>query len=171
MNKTDKYYTPQWCIDAIFKELEWGNVETFIEPCAGDGRIIDSIFNLNEFADVKATSYELDDGDDYLFFEIAIDTYSLCVTNPPFSLWIQFAERLLLECQSVIFLGRLSMLGSQARKPFWEENPLSHQWVLSKRAAFEGPAANGKGTDNSEYAWFGWRCDEIAKRKPGIYHL
>jgi len=169
---SDKYYTPQWAIDAIMAEVRWNVVETFLEPCAGDGRIADAVARTGQ--PVMITQHEIDDGEDYLSFERQDLRYTLCVTNPPFSKWIEFAERANFECWSIIMLGRLSMLGTQKRRPFWNKHPLSHLWALSKRPSFDGPGAEdnrASGTDNSEYAWFGWSADFVAVRPPGIYHL
>lgn len=188
---SDDYYTPYWCIDAIFGEILWKEVDIFLEPCAGDGRIAtkvkgytsvkESFIDASDISPMPAKrAYLHIDQIDYLKNNsYAPHQYSLCLTNPPFSKWVEFAEKALQDCKSVIMLGRLAMLGTQSRRDFWLRNPLSHMWCLSKRPSFEGPAAenlrfsysSGSSTDNSEYAWFGWRCERIAWRPPGIYHL
>lgn len=189
----DDYYTPQWCIDAIVGEVNWNSLANFLEPCAGDGRIVSRVF---EMCDVWQQAYDIEyplnweaqevnlHKQDYLAHDqIPPHLYDLCLTNPPFSKWVEFAEKALRDCKSVIMLGKLSMLGTATRRDFWLRNQLSHMWCLSERPAFEGPArkrdeeaalAEGRKlskTDNSEYAWFGWRCERIAWRPPGIYHI
>ena len=42
-------------------------------------------------------------------------------------------------------------LKSKARYEFWQENPLSRLYTLSKRPSF-----TGKGTDATSYSWFMW---------------
>ena len=193
----DDYYTPQWCIDAIVGEVLWRNVEIFLEPCSGDGRIFRSVIDMrgpDRF--VSAEGFDIvpfSEGRrsvDYLAGEREVTSQpfrpresDLCLTNPPFSKWVEFAVKALQDCKSVIMLGKLSMLGTATRRDFWLRNQLSHMWCLSERPAFEGPArkreeeaalAEGRKlskTDNSEYAWFGWRCESVAWRAPGIYHI
>lgn len=186
----DDYYTPHWCIDSIVGEVLWENVRNFLEPCCGDGRIADSVYSANPETFIAANdiapplAWEAPQVTfvqwDYLERRLPLPHgYDLCLTNPPFSKWVEFADKALQDCKSVIMLGKLSMLGTQKRRDFWLRNQLSHMWCLSKRPSFEGPAAenlrfgasSGSSTDNSEYAWFGWRCERIAWRPPGIYHI
>ena len=191
MNDADEYYTPGWCLDAIFGEMRWEKCTSgFLEPCAGDGRIVTRVLDLSVILADCVHAYEINnpstyciDGSDYLAHDLKPHGIDLCITNPPFSLWIEFTQKALRECKGVIMLGRLSMLGTKKRKGFWRGNRPSHMWVLSERPSFEGPAADaaqrrakmeGKTkskTDNSEYAWFGWRMEPFAWKPPGIYHL
>ena len=106
---------------------------------------------------------EIQKGKDYLKVNFKSD---LIVTNPPFSLALEFLEKSLREAEVVVYLLRLNFLGSQKRKPFWEKNPPSHIFVLSKRPSF-----TGKGTDATEYAWFVWDKKGAIKRDRGIYVL
>ena len=77
------------------------------------------------------------------------------MTNPPFNIAQQIIERALddvIEGGEVIMLLRLNFLGAQKRKQFWQDTPLKHVFVLSKRPCF----INGK-SDSIEYAWFVWQ--------------
>lgn len=55
------------------------------------------------------------------------------------------------ENGKLIFLLRTAFLESKSRHDFWQENPLSGLYVLSKRPSF----INGK-TDATSYSWFVW---------------
>lgn len=55
------------------------------------------------------------------------------------------------ENGKLIFLLRTAFLESKSRYDFWQENPLSGLYVLSKRSSF----INGK-TDATSYSWFVW---------------
>ena len=153
-NDRDFYPTPQEPIDKIFAEIDFTNVSHFVEPCRGDGAIYDRI-------EVKKSYAELSDGIDY--FNTTFET-DLIITNPPFGLALEFLEKSLLEAKTVVYLLRLNFLGSQKRKEFWQKNPPTHLFTLSKRPSF-----TGKGTDATEYAWFVFDGGGYFKKPNGIY--
>ena len=51
----------------------------------------------------------------------------------------------------LIFLLRTAFLESKSRYSFWQNNPLTALYTLSKRPSF-----TGKGTDATSYSWFIW---------------
>jgi hypothetical protein len=106
---------------------------------------------------------ELSEGVDYLGAPMA--PVDLIITNPPFSIALEFLQKSLTEAQCVCYLLRLSFLGSKGRKPFWRENTPTHQMVIDR------PSFTGNGTDNSEYAWFCWDHDGLLTVPPGMYWL
>lgn len=55
------------------------------------------------------------------------------------------------ENGKLIFLLRTAFLESKSRYDFWQENPLSGLYVMSKRPSF-----TGNGTDATSYSWFVW---------------
>lgn len=87
----------------------------------------------------------------------------LIVTNPPFSLSMEFLTKSLSEAQTVVYLLRLNYLGSAERKTFWKQNQPTHLYVLSNRPSF-----TGLGTDATEYAWFVWDRGQLFIDPPGI---
>jgi len=156
----DDYPTPIWCVELIKQEINFKNVQSFLEPCLGEGNIYNTI---KTEVDGDWEWDEIKEGRDYLKTP-CFKKFDLIVTNPPFSLALEFLQKSLGEAYTVIYLLRLNFLGSQTRKQFWNENPPSHVFVLSKRPSF-----TGNGTDSCEYAWFVWRGINCMKRKPGIY--
>ncbi|WP_373069854.1 hypothetical protein [Sulfurimonas sp.] len=157
-NAHDFYATPQEPIELLLNELDLSKVSSFCEPCRGDNAI------LKHFAGVDRLDYaEIREGINYLEKDYEAD---LIVTNPPFSEALEFLEKSLNEAKTVVYLLRLNFLGSQKRKQFWNDNPPSHIFVLSKRPSF-----TGKGTDSTEYAWFCWDKSEVIKRDSGVYVL
>lgn len=76
----------------------------------------------------------------------------LIITNPPFSLALQFLEKSLSEAPTVVYLLRLRFLASVKRGAWWHMHPPTHQFVLSKRPSFTGDGRN----DSADYAWFAW---------------
>ena len=78
--------------------------------------------------------------------------------NPPYSSAKEFVEKslkLLNKDGVLIFLLRTAFLESKSRYEFWQQNPISGLYVLSKRPSF-----TGKGTDATSYSWFIWRKND-----------
>ncbi len=162
----DNYPTPKYVIKALTDRIDFTKVNTFLEPCSGDDRILDFIPNH-----VNIFTTELRRGQDYFEHQFDVD---LIVTNPPFSLSVPFLAKSLKEAKTVCYLQRINWLGSQIRIDFWKENVPDKLFVLSKRPNFTreylktiyGEDVNLKkmaeelglslGTDSTEYAWFIW---------------
>lgn len=157
----DKYYTPKWCIDLLVKRIDFSKVNKFLEPCAGDGRILDFIPN-----NIFKFYTELDSGTDYFNFEVEQQyDYDLIITNPPFSKSIEFLTKSLYEAKTVCYLQRLNWLGSKTRKDFWNTHIPDKIFVLSKRPQFMKEMGLKSGSDSTEYAWFIWDKLNIVKGK------
>ena len=158
-NPNDLYITPDYTVDSLLSVLDLDKLShsTFCEPCRATGAIYDRI--------PAATKQhaEISEGIDYLdnSFEA-----NVIITNPPFSLAMEFLQKSLLEAQTVIYLLRLNFLGSLKRREFWQQNPPSHVLVLPKRPSF-----TGGGTDSTEYAWFCWDGFGVVKAQPGVHVL
>ena len=153
----DLYPTPDYTIDSLLEHLDIPDYYKFFEPCKGLG----NIYNKIPLAESNKSYAEISEGKDYFKSK---GFYSLIITNPPFSLAQEFLTKSLSESHSVWYLLRLNFLGSQKRKKFWELNPPTHLLVLSKRPSF-----TNKGTDATEYAWFGWDYSDVCLLKPGIH--
>jgi len=94
----DKYYTPRWCIELLIERIDFTRVNTFLEPCKGDGRILDFIPKT-----VTTSWYEIDNDEDY--FKSPLEQYvDLIVTNPPFSLSIPFYLPLIESINSIFHI-------------------------------------------------------------------
>jgi len=152
-NKNDYYPTPHWCFDKL--PIDWSIFSTALEPCSGDGRIVKFLESKGLDVDWREISQDMD----YLTEEC--DKVDLILTNPPFSLAIEFIEKALKESDTVIMLLRINFLGSQIRHSFWKLNSPTGMVVLSKRPSF-----TGTGTDCTDYAWFIW--DKTGKLPTGI---
>lgn len=150
----DFYATPKEPIEKILAEIDFSSISSFVEPCRGDGAIYDYIGCEKDYAEIRESR-------DYLKMGFNCD---LIITNPPFSIALDFLEKSLKEAKTVVYLLRLNFLGSQKRKEFWQKNPPTHLFTLSKRPSF-----TGKGTDATEYAWFVWDGGGYFKKPNGIY--
>lgn len=188
------YPTPVHTTMSILQEINFTKVQTFTEPCKGDGHI----FNLVN-APIKHYC-ELSEGTDYL--TTPMPTVDLVLTNPPFSLAEQFITKALTESKTVIMLQRVNFLGSQARKSFWAKHPPTHLFVLANRPKFVATCTNKQldssgarictdkhsyqitnppavcvscglpvrpTSDATEYAWFCWDTAGILNKHAGVY--
>lgn len=190
------YPTPQTATQSILKEIDMSKVNTFTEPCRGEGHIYDLVTGPYKHY------CELSEGTDYLLTQMP--QVDLILTNPPFSLAEAFIIKALKEAGTVIMLQRVNFLGSQARKAFWNANPPTHLFVLANRPKFVATCTNklvdsnnkrictdkhsyqittpatpciscGSLTrptsDATEYAWFCWDRAGLILKSPGVYVL
>lgn len=148
----DFYSTPEPAFKPLIPHLK-GGVE-FWEPACGDRRLINW---LNE-AGHTADGNDLANGYDFLKDNTV---RGVIITNPPFSLALEFCEHARRHAPEVLMLLRLNFLGSQKRHDWWKRNEPNALFVLSDRPDF-----TGGGGDSCEYAWFAWGC-----RYSGIHHL
>lgn len=149
----DVYPTPAYCVEKL---LPWLNLTgrdgrplMFFEPCRGGGAISDRIPS-----NARKGHCEIREGTDYLTTPAVMTgawPVDLIITNPPYSLALEFLRKSLSEAHTVVYLLRLNFLGSLARKPFWDEHPPTHLFTITPRPRF----VNG-GSDSCEYGWFIW---------------
>lgn len=179
----DQYYTPATSVNSLLSVLSIPADTTFLEPCRGAGAIYDAVpARFKHWA-------ELAENVDYL--TTSFRRMNLIITNPPFSLAVEFLQKSLAEAGSVFYLLRLNFLGSKKRKEFWRANKPSHVMVLSERPCFAWvckpcealfrpevyhicPHCGGPvkpQTDSIEYAWFGWDRYGICRLEPGVHVL
>lgn len=173
----DKYYTPMRDVKIIVDSISWKEVNTFLEPCTGDNRIVDTVINIANLSykrSINTYEYEIDLGLDFLrepYLNFKID---VCITNPPYSFSQEFIEKAIKQCKSVFMFLPLNFLGSQKRFDFWCEHSPTNLLISSKRPSFvhfckicgssylpdqEIECCNKsitKTTDSNEYAWFCW---------------
>jgi hypothetical protein len=88
------------------------------------------------------------------------------VTNPPYRLAVQFAEKALREVPYLALLLRTNFLESTARLPFFRRHQPARIWISSRRLpmmhrhGWKGPRA----PSNTCFAWFVWDCSAEQKR-------
>ncbi|WP_133670679.1 hypothetical protein [Burkholderia pseudomallei] len=149
----DRYETPKWAVDALFKLVPIRNEWKYLEPCRATGRIYNELPLGSAWAEIQ-------EGVDYL--STPYHGIDCIVTNPPFSLAKEFVEKSLKEAPVVIMLLRIGFLGSMKRKEFLTENPPTSMIVFSKRPSFTD---DGK-TDGAEYAYFVWDKEDRLGLQP-----
>lgn len=151
----DFYETPAWCTRVVLAHLQRGNV---LDPCCGAGAIGKVI--ADEWRGVQVFGTEINEGraiqaregittrpgsvehvfdavyqNDYLALEDSSPKTPLIITNPPFKLALEFAQKAIKEADTVAFLLRLNWLASEARRAFHVANP-ADLVVLPRRPSF-----------------------------------
>jgi hypothetical protein len=152
--RADEFYpTPKECYEKLTNFIDFSQFETALEPCKGDGRIVEFLESMN----IKTSWAELNLGVDFLNTEFS--KVDLILSNPPFSKALEFFEKSIKLSDTVIMLQRLNYLGSKSRHEWWLKNPPTGIIVLSKRPSF-----TGKGTDSTEYCWYIWDKTNITPK-------
>ncbi|MCO7225342.1 adenine-specific methyltransferase EcoRI family protein [Pleionea sp. CnH1-48] len=158
------YPTPDAVVDTLIRHLNLKPEDQFLEPCRGDGAIFDKV----PLPEQQKAYAEIREGIDYL--NTSFSPKDVIITNPPFSLTVEFIRKSLSELTddgTMIYLQRLNFLGSKTRIPFWQEVGLPDKVsIIVPRPRFVKNAS-----DSCEYCWFIWdRGDRLTLPK-GISHL
>lgn len=166
--KKDQYFTPDWLIKAILPYvLPMEHSLDVLEPACGTGSIVNEINNFRLPSQPKVDAMDIEYqgcGREADFLkEHPIAKYDLIITNPPYSLAMQFVQHALkfrrTEKSIVAMLLRLNWLGTLGRKEWLRDNTPS-VYVSPQRPKFS-LNKNGKlGSDACEYGWFVWNGRE-----------
>ena len=176
--ENDFYATPYESTRALLDNFQFKG--KFLEPCVGQGHIADVIKEYYtepvEGIDIVDRGYENTLVADFL--EHKFDSkFNSIITNPPYSLALEFAEKSLSilnkKGQLAMFL-KIQFLEGVKRKEFFEKFPPKYVAVFSKR---QNPLHNGSATDEKGkpwsstmcFAWFIW--EEGHKEEPIIKWL
>jgi len=158
----DFYPTPPYATQELLKkEIFVGNI---YEPACGDGAISNVLKDTYPNKKIYSTDlYDRGYGATGVDFLIAPNVkYDNLVTNPPFNLFQEFAEKAIREVKyKVALFGKLQALEGQKRATFLENSPLKYVYVFKKRI---NPLRNGLPTDENgkkwastmAFAWFVW---------------
>lgn len=160
----DNYPTPVSAVEALLKKLYLRPTDKFLEPCRGTRNIYDRINLPKE----QLHWAELGEGVDYL--TTPFEKMDVIITNPPFSLTVEFIKKSLSELAAdgtMAYLQRVNFLGSKCRVTFWDEVGFPDKTpVIVPRPRF----VNG-GSDSCEYMWMIWDRGNRFDLPAGISHL
>lgn len=143
-HKADFYATPESAFRPLLPYLK-EMPEPIWEPASGDFRIVNWLRGSGWIADGN----DLKNGYNFLLDGHA---HSTIVTNPPFSLALEFCDHALKHAPHVFMLLRLNFLASRKRRDWWRSNTPSALFILSERPSF----TENRKTDATDYAWFYW---------------
>jgi hypothetical protein len=155
----DFYETPVWLTEAIIPILQEHlfpiEDPRILEPAAGQGAILQVLEDA--FPHAVIHSGDITTGQDFLTYPYD-RYYDLIITNPPYSLALEFIQRAMEFRHShhhnhhpiICMLLRVNFLGAQKRARWLREHTPSI-YVSPRRPDF-----TGGGGDATEYAWFVW---------------
>jgi hypothetical protein len=160
----DAYFSPPEATASLLHIEEKYLPKYIWEPAAGDGAIVRP---LREAGLTVIASDIVDYGlegcriVDYLKAKPIPDVKGV-VTNPPYKLAMQFAQKALREAPYLALLLRTNFLESTARLPFFHRHQPARIWISSRRLpmmhrhGWQGRRA----PSNTCFAWFVWdeRC-------------
>lgn len=150
----DFYPTPRPMTDALLSVESVGSVVW--EPACGDGAISKACIARGS----RVISTDLVDrgyGVPRIDFLMERDARApTIITNPPFKLWLKFAEHALtLASEKVILFGRLAILEGKNRGRFYRDQPPARVWVHSSRTKWDFKDF-GKQTGMIAFCWIVW---------------
>ena len=172
----DYYITPPQTAKEAFVELIQlertlqNKYIKILDPCCGGDKIHNATYKqllfYMDYKFIDTMDIREDSGADtktnYLTYTAKQNYYDLIISNPPYTVALDFVQKALLDVKDggfVSYLLRLNFFGSQSRKKFFNQFMPKYCFVHSKRPSF---TLDGK-TDGTEYATFVWQKGRVDK--------
>jgi hypothetical protein len=167
--------TPSWPVHAILRALPDLPSGLWVEPAVGEGAIVRAVEEIRPgrqrwaiaelrrgvaqrtAAELRRLGIDVAHVFEGSFFDAPAsltEGASTLITNPPFSLALDFAEECLRRggpSALTLLLLRQAFKSGQGRAPFHRRHP-SDEHVLPRRPSF----GHGGETDKWDYSWFAW---------------
>lgn len=161
LRELDAYFSPPEAVWSLL-EIEKSHLPDNIwEPAAGNGAIVNPLRQSGfKVLASDIADYGLEgcgSGINYLTAKQRPEIKGI-ITNPPYKLAKQFAEKALHEVPYVALLLRTNFLESMTRMSFFKKYPPSRIWISSRRLpmmhrhGWQGKRA----PSNICFAWFIW---------------
>lgn len=156
----DFYATPPEATEALL--LNFPFFGTFLEPCVGEGHIAKTIYQYYEkpikTMDIVDRGFEGTVIDNFLTHDFKGETFDNIITNPPYTLAQEFAEKSLsilsTHGQLALFL-KIQFLEGLKRREFFKKYPPKYIAVFSNR---QNPLRNGSTVDENGKPWSSTMC-------------
>lgn len=168
----DAYFTPPEATRALCR-IERDHIPYHIwEPACGNGaisKVLEKEAKKSVFSsDVYNYGYGVTGPQwDFLTAPSMLVSFTVgIVTNPPFKLALDFAQKAISLVPYVALLLRTNFLESTSRLAFFRTSPPARIWISSRRLpmmhrlGWTGPEA----PSNTCYAWFIWDATATQKR-------
>lgn len=159
--KSDFYETPYSMTWQLLEKETFDKSKKILEPSCGDGAIVKVLRD----AGYDVVGKDLSLGQDFLKEE---EKYETIITNPPFSLALEFVLKAKELCNKFIFLLPASYLHGKERydKIYTDTKfPLSKVYIFT-RYPLLGEALRNDGKYNTGmmvYAWYIWDKNHVGK--------
>jgi hypothetical protein len=152
--ENDFYPTPPEATEALLMREEFPKL--IWEPACGDGAMV-TVLKVAGY-DVFSSDIEPRGiGDQLDFLRCGMLNGSAIITNPPFTLALQFAQHsLALGAHKVALLCKLAFLEGQERSRWLSISPLKAVYVFSKRLTLYRDGIKMKNGGMIAFAWFVW---------------
>lgn len=128
--ESDLYPTPEAAFRPLLPYIKQTGETCFWEPACGDQRLIRWMNQAGlqaGGADIATTGYD---------FLKDKNRWPAIVTNPPFSLALEFVQHAIAHADHVFMLLRLGFLASEERRRFWAAHPPTAMFILCNRPNF-----------------------------------
>ena len=162
--KNDTYYTPELATRSLLGIVSINSYNSVLEPCSGTG----GISNVLTDRFTRVSTNDIDDSVDagihvdYLSVPVGwFPKYDWVITNPPFSLAIDFLKKAREETRvGVAMLLRLSFLEPTRDRGYYLSNNQPNHVIVLPRISFTGDSK----TDSVTTAWMVWIHGESKQR-------
>jgi len=133
-DRAEAHFTPADLIEEMIDILHYhykGEIAEYLEPSAGDGRIIDYYGDTPYIAyDINPLREDIIEAD-YLKTKIPYKEGRVCIMNPPFAKGLKFVKKVMQECDyCVAILGTASIIN------FDYDNYIADEIIYIKKVDF-----------------------------------
>ena len=156
----DYYATPPSATTSLLDNFSFAG--SFLEPCVGQGhiaKIITKRYGVNVLGiDIVNRGHEKTIVSNFLTHDFNLETFDNIITNPPFALAQEFAEKglsILKENGKLAMFLKIQFLEGNKRKIFFSKYPPKYVAVFSKR---QNPLRNGEELDENGKPWSSTMC-------------
>lgn len=167
----DLFPTPPWATRAlcecVLTRADWGDGRSVWEPAAGDGHmseVLAEYFRLVRASDVHDYGHGHEVGSFTGSGPDVIDCDGFnppdwVITNPPFNLGIEFAQRAIEEarCGVALLLRSVWMESKERYDKLFAHVPPTHIAVFCERVPMTKGRWDPDASTATSYAWFVWR--------------
>jgi len=159
--KSDFYETPYSMTWQLLERETFDKTKKILEPSCGDGAILKVLRDIG----YNVVGKDLSLGNDFLKEK---EKYDTIITNPPFSLALEFILKAKELCNKLVLLLPLSYLhGKERYDKIYNDNifPLSKVYVFTRYPLLGEPLRNdGKyNTGMMVYGWFVWNKNHVGE--------
>lgn len=155
----DLCQTPAYALDPMLPFLGWSMPSTVWEPAAGEGQLVEALYD-GGWKEAHVIQSDIQTGQN--FFDYEPKNWDIIVTNPPFSLKLQWLERCYALGKPFALLVPVDVIGTKTAQALMQAHGFELM-LLSDRVDFKMPNKgwNGAGAQFSVL----WLCHNLLPEK------